>query len=43
MTQQKKSFPEHIDLQPAIRAWIAQLRPPNNLRLAVDIDPQSFL
>ncbi|MEL7107227.1 MAG: primosomal protein N' [Pseudomonadota bacterium] len=29
-------------LQPAIAAWIGQLKPPTNLRLAVDIDPQSF-
>ncbi|MCW1918739.1 primosomal protein N' [Rhodobacter sp. KR11] len=30
-------------LQSAIRAWVAQLRQPPNLRLAIDIDPQSFL
>ncbi|NNE87489.1 MAG: primosomal protein N' [Silicimonas sp.] len=30
-------------LQPAISAWIAQIRLPANLRLSVDIDPQSFL
>jgi primosomal protein N' (replication factor Y) len=29
-------------LQPALAAWIAQVRLPPNLRLAVDIDPQSF-
>jgi len=29
-------------LQPAIADWLAQLKPPVNLRLAVDIDPQSF-
>ncbi|MBE3636876.1 primosomal protein N' [Mangrovicoccus algicola] len=29
-------------LQPALRAWLAQFRPPANLRLSVDIDPQSF-
>ncbi len=29
-------------LQKAIAAWIGQLKPPANLRLAVDIDPQSF-
>lgn len=29
-------------LQPAIAAWIGQFKPPTNLRLAVDIDPQSF-
>ncbi|MEO9825490.1 MAG: primosomal protein N' [Paracoccaceae bacterium] len=30
-------------LQPAIAAWVAQIRLPANLRLSVDIDPQSFL
>jgi len=30
-------------LQPAIAEWIAQVRLPANLRLSVDIDPQSFL
>ena len=30
-------------LQPAIAAWIAQIKLPANLRLSVDIDPQSFL
>jgi primosomal protein N' (replication factor Y) len=30
-------------LQAAISAWVAQVRLPNNVRLAVDIDPQSFL
>ena len=30
-------------LQAAIRAWVGQLRQPPNLRLAIDIDPQSFL
>jgi primosomal protein N' (replication factor Y) len=29
-------------LQPAIAAWLAQVKLPANLRLAVDIDPQSF-
>lgn len=29
-------------LQPAIAKWLAQFKPPNSLRLAVDIDPQSF-
>jgi primosomal protein N' (replication factor Y) len=29
-------------LQAALAEWIAQLKPPANLRLAVDIDPQSF-
>ena len=30
-------------IQTAIAEWLAQLRPPNGLRVAVDIDPQSFL
>lgn len=30
-------------IQAAVSAWLAQFRVPNNLRLAVDIDPQSFL
>ena len=30
-------------LQAALAEWIQQLKPPNTLRLAVDIDPQSFL
>jgi primosomal protein N' (replication factor Y) len=29
-------------LQAALADWIAQLKPPNHLRIAVDIDPQSF-
>jgi primosomal protein N' (replication factor Y) (superfamily II helicase) len=29
-------------LQPALMAWVSQIRLPNNLRLSVDIDPQSF-
>lgn len=35
--------PRHVPLQAAIAAWLAPHRPPRNLRLAVDIDPQSFL
>ncbi|MFD0978108.1 primosomal protein N' [Tropicimonas aquimaris] len=30
-------------LQAALARWLAQFRPPNNMRIAVDIDPQSFL
>ncbi|RVT87451.1 primosomal protein N' [Rhodobacteraceae bacterium CCMM004] len=30
-------------LQPALAQWVAQVRPRGDLRLAVDIDPQSFL
>lgn len=29
-------------LQAALAEWVAQFRPPNNLRLTIDIDPQSF-
>ena len=29
-------------LQAALSEWVAQLKPPNNLRLVIDIDPQSF-
>ena len=29
-------------IQKALRAWIAQFKVPSNLRLTVDIDPQSF-
>lgn len=32
-----------VPLQDAIAKWLAPHRKPNNLRLAVDIDPQSFL
>ena len=30
-------------LQAALAEWLAQVKPPRDLRLAVDIDPQSFL
>ena len=29
-------------LQAALAEWVAQLKPPTNLRIAIDIDPQSF-
>ncbi|MEM6596355.1 MAG: primosomal protein N' [Pseudomonadota bacterium] len=29
-------------LQKALAQWLAQFKPPNNLRVAVDIDPQTF-
>jgi primosomal protein N' (replication factor Y) len=32
-----------VPLQGAIREWVAQFRVPNAVRLAIDIDPQSFL
>lgn len=32
-----------VAIQAAVSAWLAQFRVPTNLRLAVDIDPQSFL
>jgi primosomal protein N' (replication factor Y) (superfamily II helicase) len=35
--------PRGFRLQPLLRAWIAQVKLPNALRLQVDIDPYSFL
>ena len=32
-----------VALQPALAEWVAQVKLPANLRLAIDIDPQSFL
>lgn len=29
-------------LQPALAEWVGQFKPPANLRLSIDIDPQSF-
>ncbi len=34
--------PKGVALQGALSEWIAQVRPSNQLRLSVDIDPQSF-
>jgi primosomal protein N' (replication factor Y) len=30
-------------LQAALRRWIAAAPPPSSVRLAIDVDPQSFL
>ncbi|MDP5308180.1 primosomal protein N' [Paracoccus spongiarum] len=35
--------PRQAPIQAAIADWLAPLKPPANLRLSVDIDPQSFL
>ena len=35
--------PRQAPLQTAIADWLALAKPPTNLRLSVDIDPQSFL
>jgi len=32
-----------VPLQGALKTWVAQFRVPNSVRLAIDIDPQSFL
>ena len=34
--------PKGVALQPAIAAWLSAVRPGKNIRLTVDIDPQSF-
>ncbi|WP_073035354.1 primosomal protein N' [Roseovarius pacificus] len=34
--------PKGVALQGAVAQWVGQLKPPSNLRLNVDIDPQSF-
>ncbi len=34
--------PKTASLQPALRAWLAAAPPPASVRVAVDIDPQSF-
>jgi primosomal protein N' (replication factor Y) len=34
--------PKGVALQGAVAQWVGQLKAPGNLRLAVDIDPQSF-
>ncbi|MFV2038170.1 MAG: primosomal protein N', partial [Paracoccaceae bacterium] len=38
LVKAEKSAP----LQAALKVWVAQFRMPNNLRLQIDIDPQSF-
>jgi primosomal protein N' (replication factor Y) len=35
--------PRGVPLQAALAEWAAQARPPRDLRMAIDIDPQSFL
>ena len=35
--------PKGAPLQPALRAWLAPVRLTGDLRLVVDIDPQSFM
>ena len=32
-----------VPLQAALAEWVGQLKPPANLRVAVDIDPYSFV
>lgn len=34
--------PRGVALQAALKAWVAQVRVPSQIRLAIDIDPQSF-
>ncbi|MDR1697221.1 MAG: hypothetical protein LBR41_03325, partial [Rickettsiales bacterium] len=35
--------PERAALQPAVRAWISRVKTPANIRLKIDVNPQSFL
>jgi primosomal protein N' (replication factor Y) len=34
--------PKGVALQPALRGWLAAVPTPSNVRVAIDIDPQSF-
>ena len=34
--------PKGVALQPALRSWIASVPAPGNVRITVDVDPQSF-
>ncbi len=34
--------PRGVALQPVLRAWVAAAPPPSTVRLALDVDPQSF-
>jgi primosomal protein N' (replication factor Y) len=34
--------PKSVPLQAALREWVAQVRVPSQIRLAIDVDPQSF-
>lgn len=35
--------PKGLALQPVLRAWLARVDVPHNVRVAVDVDPQSFM
>jgi primosomal protein N' (replication factor Y) len=33
----------HVNIQAALRQWLAKVKLPANIRVQVDIDPYSFL
>ncbi|MFN3614980.1 MAG: primosomal protein N', partial [Rubrimonas sp.] len=35
--------PRAVALQPALRAWLGGVKIPSSVKVAVDVDPQSFL